>query len=145
MQPKGAEECRVYYSCVTRLRTWVPGPVYALLTKAAIKQATVWLDHESLKEWEEEKIRRAAARRMRTPQQLMSGFRDQASAVRGALKRKRLGLLSSALPEVSSRCAREVSDGDAGGGLGGLFGRVQGEMRARRQFKLRRLEPSGVV
>ena len=103
LQPKGAEECRVYYSCVTRLRTWVPGPVYALLTKAALKQATVWLDYESLKEWEEEKLRRAA-RRMHTPQQLMSGFRDRASEMRRAIKRnrKRLGVLSGARPEVSS-------------------------------------------
>jgi hypothetical protein len=50
IQPKGREECRVYYSCVTKLRTWVPSPVYAIMTKLALKQATVWVDHESVKE-----------------------------------------------------------------------------------------------
>ena len=47
LEPTGQEECRAYYSCVTRLRTWVPGPVYALLTKVALKQATIWLDYVS--------------------------------------------------------------------------------------------------
>ena len=35
VQQRGPEDCRVYYSCVTKLRTWVPGPVYSLLTKVA--------------------------------------------------------------------------------------------------------------
>ena len=57
IQPKGSEECRVYYSCVTKLRTWVPAPVYALLTKQALKQATAWVDAESVKEWTKRKDR----------------------------------------------------------------------------------------
>jgi len=59
VQPKGPAECRVYYSCVTKLRNWVPGPVYALMTKAALKQTTTWVDYESLKVWELEKARRS--------------------------------------------------------------------------------------
>ena len=42
---------RVYYSCECKLRGWVPGPVYSLLTKEALKKATVWVERESLKEY----------------------------------------------------------------------------------------------
>ena len=59
------QECRVYYSCATRLRTWVPGPVYALMTKQALRQATTWLDIESVKAWQAEQARRAARHSMR--------------------------------------------------------------------------------
>ena len=37
VQPTGQEKCRVYYSCDTKLRGWVPGPVYNLLGKTALK------------------------------------------------------------------------------------------------------------
>lgn len=51
VQPTGTSKCRVYYSCDTKLRGWVPGPVYALLDKAALKQATSWVNEEAVKEW----------------------------------------------------------------------------------------------
>ena len=38
IQPRGRQCCRVYYSCDTKLRKWVPAPVYALLSKTAVKQ-----------------------------------------------------------------------------------------------------------
>ena len=60
VQPTSEDECRVFYSCVTKLRGWVPGPVYALMTKQALKQATAWVDVESMKEWQVEKKRRDA-------------------------------------------------------------------------------------
>ena len=65
VQPRGPHQCRVFYSCATRLRTWVPGPVYALMTKQALRQATTWLDIESVKAWQAEQARRAARHSMR--------------------------------------------------------------------------------
>lgn len=47
----GRASSRVFYSCECKLRGWVPGPVYAMLTKEAIKKATVWVSDESIKEW----------------------------------------------------------------------------------------------
>jgi len=41
--PTGRTKCRVFYSCECKLRGWVPGPVYDLLTKEALKKATVWV------------------------------------------------------------------------------------------------------
>ena len=58
VQPRGDNVCRVYYSCDSKLRQWVPGPVYNVLTKQALKQATSWVNDESLKEWAKEKVRR---------------------------------------------------------------------------------------
>ena len=78
LQPTGPERCRVYYSCVTRLRTWVPKPVYALLTKTALKQATVWIDHESVKEWEIEKARRLEESNARRLAGGLQGLRERA-------------------------------------------------------------------
>lgn len=78
LQPTGPERCRVYYSCVTRLRTWVPKPVYALLTKTALKQATVWIDHESVQEWEQEKARRIEASKARKLAGGLQGLRERA-------------------------------------------------------------------
>jgi len=52
VQPTGAEQCRVYYACDTTLRGWVPGPVYNLLGKTALKQTTTWVNEEALKEWQ---------------------------------------------------------------------------------------------
>ena len=78
LQPTGPERCRVYYSCVTRLRTWVPKPVYALLTKTALKQATVWIDHESVQEWEQEKARRIEASKARRLAGGLQGLRERA-------------------------------------------------------------------
>jgi len=51
VSPTGRTKCRVYYSCECKLRGWVPGPVYNLLTKEALKKATVWVNAESVKEW----------------------------------------------------------------------------------------------
>ena len=51
VQPTGVSTCRVFYSCDTKLRGWVPGPVYGLLDKAALKQATSWVSDEATKEW----------------------------------------------------------------------------------------------
>lgn len=59
VEQRGPEECRVYYSCVTKLRTWVPGPVYSMLTKVALEQTTQWVGVESLKEWEKAKEAKA--------------------------------------------------------------------------------------
>jgi len=47
----GRSSCRVYYSCECKLRGWVPGPVYSMMTKEALKKATVWVSHESIKEY----------------------------------------------------------------------------------------------
>ena len=50
-QPTGPASCRVFYSCEVKLRGWVPGPVYNVLTKQALKQATTWVSTEATKEW----------------------------------------------------------------------------------------------
>lgn len=50
-QPTGPTSCRVFYSCECKLRGWVPGPVYNVLTKQALKQATTWVSSEATKEW----------------------------------------------------------------------------------------------
>ena len=50
-QPTGPASCRVFYSCEVKLRGWVPGPVYNVLTKQALKQATTWVSSEATKEW----------------------------------------------------------------------------------------------
>jgi len=62
----GRSSSRVFYSCECKLRGWVPGPVYSMLTKEAIKKATVWVSEESLKEW-----RRS---RQRDPRETMALF-----------------------------------------------------------------------
>lgn len=49
--PTGRASSRVYYSCECKLRGWVPAPVYSLMTKEALKKATTWVSHESIKEW----------------------------------------------------------------------------------------------
>lgn len=77
LQSMGPERCRVYYSCVTRLRTWVPGPVYKLLTKTACKQATVWIDHESVKAWAVEKARRLETNKARRLVRGLKGLGDR--------------------------------------------------------------------
>ena len=43
---------RLRDSCECKLRGWVPGPVYDMLTKKALQQATTWVSAESLKEWD---------------------------------------------------------------------------------------------
>ena len=58
IQPIGSEECRIYYSCVTKLRAWVPGPLYAIMTKYALREATAWVEDEAVKEWEAVKLTR---------------------------------------------------------------------------------------
>jgi len=49
--PTGRASSRVYYSCECKLRGWVPGPVYSLLTKEALTKATSWVERESVREW----------------------------------------------------------------------------------------------
>jgi len=51
VMPTGRAASRVYYSCECKLRGWVPGPVYSLMTKEALKKATTWVSHESIKEY----------------------------------------------------------------------------------------------
>lgn len=46
--PRTADESRVYYSCDTKLRGWVPPPVYVLLGKTALRQATTWVHKEAM-------------------------------------------------------------------------------------------------
>ena len=89
------QECRVYYSCVTKLRTWVPGPVYKLLTSAALRQATTWVDTESVKEWSAVKARREAFAK---PQQFILKMREKADAAR-----KRMQMPRSQAQPVSAK------------------------------------------
>mmetsp|Transcript_58517 Transcript_58517/g.96577 ORF Transcript_58517/g.96577 Transcript_58517/m.96577 type:complete len:303 (+) Transcript_58517:47-955(+) len=51
VEPTGRATSRVFYSCECKLRGWVPGPVCKLLGKEAMKKATTWVAHESVKEW----------------------------------------------------------------------------------------------
>ncbi len=51
VQPSNGRTSRVYYSCECKLRGWVPGPVYSVLTKEAMTKATTWVSRESIKEW----------------------------------------------------------------------------------------------
>ena len=76
----------MYYSCVTKLRTWVPGPVYKLLTSAALRQATTWVDTESVKEWSAVKARREAFAK---PQQFILKMREKADAARKRMQMPR--------------------------------------------------------
>ena len=55
VDPAGRATCRVFYSCECKLRGWVPGPVYNMLTKEAVKKATTWVERESVKEWRSSK------------------------------------------------------------------------------------------
>ena len=41
VDPKSRNSCRVYYSCECKLRGWVPGPVYNMMTKEAVKKVCV--------------------------------------------------------------------------------------------------------
>jgi len=50
VDPKGRSSCRVFYSCECKLRGWVPGPVYNMMTKEAVKKATTWVEREAMKE-----------------------------------------------------------------------------------------------
>ena len=52
VQPTSPDACRVYYSCECKLRGWVPGPVYDMLTKKALQRATTWVSAGWLKEWD---------------------------------------------------------------------------------------------
>jgi len=51
VDPRGRASCRVFYSCECKLRGWVPGPVYSMMTKEAVKKATTWVERESVKEF----------------------------------------------------------------------------------------------
>ena len=84
VQPRGPEECRVYYSCVTQLRGWVPGPVYSLITKAALKQTTSWLDVEAVRAWTAEKSRMEKASGLeKLRQQMRQRLLEQQERLRG--------------------------------------------------------------
>lgn len=50
-EPMGRSSCRVFYSCECKLRNWVPGPVYNMLTKEALQKATTWVEREAVREW----------------------------------------------------------------------------------------------
>lgn len=41
VQPSGRASSRVYYSCECKLRGWVPGPVYNVLTKEALSKVRI--------------------------------------------------------------------------------------------------------
>jgi hypothetical protein len=41
VQPSGRASSRVYYSCECKLRGWVPGPVYNVLTKEALNKVRI--------------------------------------------------------------------------------------------------------
>lgn len=60
IQPRSRESCRVYYSCDTKLKGWVPAPVYTILSKTAIKQATIWVNNEAVAQWERMKAEHKA-------------------------------------------------------------------------------------
>jgi len=51
VDPTGRASCRVFYSCECKLRSWVPGPIYNMLTKEAVKKATTWVEREAVKEF----------------------------------------------------------------------------------------------
>jgi len=91
VKPQTDETCRVYYSCDTLLRGWVPGPVKDLLGKTALKQATTWVNTESLAEWKLIQEKRQQA----SPLKFVSGLRD-------ALREKQDGL-SAAWKDAASR------------------------------------------
>jgi len=55
VEPTGRTTSRVYYSCECKLRGWVPGPVYNLLTKEALTKATTWVERESVRAFRESK------------------------------------------------------------------------------------------
>jgi len=77
VEDTGAAASRVYYSCECKLRGWVPGPVYNMLTKEALKKATTWVCSESIHEWETSRQRQA--------QTVLVQFVDQVRGSLGAL------------------------------------------------------------
>lgn len=83
-QPTGPASCRVFYSCECKLRGWVPGPVYNVLTKKALKQATTWVSTEALKEWR-------LVQRGSSPNERLARF---VSNVRSSVDRSLVGLRS---------------------------------------------------
>ncbi len=114
VQPKGRpsrdgeQVCRVFYSCDTKMRQWVPGPVYALLTKKALTQTTTWVYDEALKEWAKEKAARAEEGTDGPLGNLGRGLRD----ARGRLGDLKPKLPTPALPnpfKPRSRRKRVVS------------------------------------
>lgn len=72
VEPTGRSSCRVFYSCECKLRGWVPGPVYNMLTKEALKKATTWVEREAVKEWRTSRAGVANGQLVR----LVSGVRD---------------------------------------------------------------------
>jgi hypothetical protein len=60
VQPRSRDSCRVYYSCDTKLKGWVPAPVYKILSKTAVKQATIWVNNEAVAQWERMKAENKA-------------------------------------------------------------------------------------
>jgi len=92
VDPRGRSKCRVFYSCECKLRGWVPGPVYNMLTKEAVKKATQWVEREAVKEY------RASRSNNLNPEVLLQAvdtLRLQVSSQLGGLK-------LPALPELPS-------------------------------------------
>lgn len=51
-RPRSPTSCRIFYSTECKLRGWVPAPVYNILAKQALAQATTWVSREANKEWD---------------------------------------------------------------------------------------------
>jgi len=101
-QPTSPTSCRIFYSCECKLRGWVPGPVYNVLTKQALKQATTWVSAEATKEW------RLLQRGGGAPNERLARF---VSSVRTSVDSLRPSLLtSSRVRETRRRAVRFVSN-----------------------------------
>lgn len=84
VMPRDKASCRVYYSCDTKMRGWVPGPVYTLLGKTALRQATTWVNTEACAQWAAMQAEQGRMARMRGAADELSA--KMRSAVRGMLE-----------------------------------------------------------
>lgn len=92
VQPRRRDSCRVFYSCETKLRGWVPAPVYSLLVKAALKQTTTWVNVEAIKEWQleqERALNQGGVARMREEARRAMGDLLERSALGKHLKQQK--------------------------------------------------------
>ena len=105
VDPKGRNKCRVFYSCECKLRGWVPGPVYNLLTKEAVKKATTWVEREAVKEFRASrapKLPKLSLPALPDPQELLtsvSELREQVASQLEGLKLPQMPSLPS-LPRM---------------------------------------------
>ena len=111
---RGDPVCRVYYSCDSKMRGWVPAPVYSLLTKKALTQTTTWLNDEALLEWEKEKLRLKNTR-----QEGLAGF---AAGFKGKLDSFDPGGMRRRLERMKPARQRGREGGAAGSIPRGPFG-----------------------